>query len=356
MSNKNISKLISGSALALSLVFTSGFKGCGSDKKKETDVNRTSKETDTAKKSGPILCSINGKPSIYESDFIKSINQMMQQNPYFRGANIESLPSELKRKLLDKLIDQELVLAKAYETKITEGDEFKTAYKEMMQLVEKSLAIQFFEKSIFDKIHVSNEAVEKNYNESKERYVKVAGGILASGAKFESDTEATKFIEKVQIKPSNFDKIAKETKGAKFKHFGRVNQAAQGFDPESIPEQVKVKLLAVTTFPHIEKVTIGKDNVWVIAAFEKQDTVYFPLDEIRKQLEDHIKNNDFAKTYEDQLKDLRKSMTVDVNKEYFKDAAPEAHANEHAEEDAMNNQEAPVTQSSENNNSAAAAA
>ncbi len=181
----------------------------------------------------------------------------------------------------------------------------------MMQLVEKSLAIQFFEKSIYDKIHVSNE--------NKDRYVKVAGDILASGAKFESDVEAIKFMDKAQMKPSNFDKLAKETKGAKFKHFGRVNQAAQEFEPESIPEQVKVKLLAVTAFPHIEKVTIGKDNVWVFAAFKKQDTVYFPLDEIKKQLEAHIKNNDFAKKYEDQLKDLRKSMTVDLNEAYFSD-------------------------------------
>ncbi len=355
MSNKNLKNIISGSTLALSLVLT----GC-CDKKKDNITNPTNQKhttnEDINKKSGPVLCTINGKPVIHESDFIKSINQMMQQNPYFRGANIESLPSELKRKLLDKLIDQELVLAKAYETKVTDGEEFKAAYKEMMQLVEKSLAIQFFEKSIYDKIDVSNDSVEKNYNENKDRYVKVAGGVLASGAKFESDALATKFMESVKAQPADFDKHAKEDKNAKFKHFGRVSKtAAQGYEPESIPEEVKTAILAIKTFPHVEKITISDNNVWVVAAFDKQDTIHFSLEEIRKQLEEHIKNNDFAKTYETQLESLRKSMTVDVNKEYFKDATPINHINnnEDVEEEAMGT--TPDAQTSEHQSPATAA-
>ena len=332
MSNKNLTKILSGSTLALSLVLT----GCiGSSNKKDATTGKTEgKSTDalaeSAKKSGPILCSIDGKPAIYESDFIKSINQMMQQNPYFRGAYIDALPGKLKRQLLDKLTDQELILAKAYANKINETDEFKTACKDMMQLIERSFAIQFFEKSIYDKIEISNEKVEKYFNENKDRYVKVAGGTLASGAKFANDADATKFMESIKANPSEFDKHAKENKQAKFKHFERVTQTAQGLEPESIPEQVKTAILAAKSFPRVEKVTISKDNVWVVAEFNKQEPIYFALDEIKKQVEDLIKNNEFGKAIEDQLKELRKNMTVDINEDYFKDAQPEPQAHDNS--------------------------
>ena len=34
---------------------------------------------------------------------------MLAMNPYFRGAGLESLPMPLKRKVLDELVQQELV-------------------------------------------------------------------------------------------------------------------------------------------------------------------------------------------------------------------------------------------------------
>lgn len=359
MSNKNISKILSSSTLALSLVLTGFIGDC---KKKDPATGKSAEKVadklvDASQKSGPVLCSINGTPSIYESDFIESINQMMQQNPYFRGASIEALPGKLKRQLLDKLTDQELILAKAYKNNITETEEFKTSLKKTMQLVERALAIQAFEKNLYESLEVSNEAIENNYKENKEKYVKVAGGVLASGAKFDNDADATKFIESVKAKPLTFDKLAKETKNAKFKHFGRVNQMApQGMEGENIPEQIKTAILKSPSFPHVEKVSLGKDNVWVVAAFDKQESIYYELDEIKKQIEAMIKNNNYAKALEDQLKELRNTMTVTINEEYFQDPTDNTMAHDNSEED--NTEQASgqdIVQTAENNSASLAA-
>lgn len=323
-------------------------KDTSKDKKDVKNGNSAQVETNE----GAVLCSINGKPVIYEAGLMKSIAQMMQQNPYFKGANIDALPNKLKRQILDKLTDQEIILSKAYQDNITQTEDFKKAYKEMMQLVERSLAIQFFEKNVFEKTAVSDSDIKQHYNANKEKYVKVAGGILVSGAKFTSEALANKFMDTVKAKPADFDKLAAKDKNAKFKHFGRINQAAhsaQQFEAENIPSQIKTKALSASKFPSIDKVTINKD-VWVFAALDKKDSVYFDIDEIRPQIEGFIKQNQFAKNIESQLKDLRNEMTIVINEDYFADAQEQV-----GDEDAKNQQEQQTAQTAETSNPASAA-
>lgn len=350
MSQKNFTRLLSGSTLALSLVLT----GCWGEKHKGTTTASTS-TTNKNNKSGTVLCSINGKPTIYESDFVNSLSQI----PYFRGVSLEAIPADMKKQFLSKLVEQELVIAKAFESKVTETAEFKKEYEETMKLVEKSLAIKHFESNLYDKINISNEAIENSYKENKERFVKVAGGISAAGAKFDSETEANKFLEKVKNHASDFDKLAKENKQAKFKNFGRVSKVvAQGMEHDSIPEQVKAKILATETFPHVEKVTIGKDNVWVVVAHDKQNTVYQELDEVKKQLEDQLKYNEAKKVFASLLEELKSNAKIAINNDYFQspNLTKDTEGSSKDAEEAQNrsSEDATTIQSTENSASAAA--
>jgi len=323
--NKKTEYLIKNGALVVALALLPGCKLLDYFGKKQVEKKSTEKAKDIAKPktvalgTGAVLCKIDGKPAIMESDYLKSMKQMLQANPYFRGAGIESLPVTVKRKFFDELVKQELIIVDANRKKLSDNPEFIKAYQDMMKLVERSLKVQFFEKKIYDGIRVSSGDVEKHYKENKSKYVKTAGGVLTSGARFSSEMEANKFFAKAKKTPKDFDKLAKEEKSAFFRSFGRVTGDTEDkLNVKRIPAPVKEKILALKKFPAVEKIKVGSD-IWVVGAFEKKDTVFFDVKEIRPQIEGVIKNNQFRQVLDDRIKELRTRTTIDVNEDYFKE-------------------------------------
>src|SRR5271154_956842 len=102
----NKGSLFKGSTAVLSLALLTGCIG----KKEEATKDSAPSSQEVAQSTGAVLCSINGKPVIRESDFLTNINQMLQANPYFRGAGADSLPLSIKRKFFDELVKQEVIL------------------------------------------------------------------------------------------------------------------------------------------------------------------------------------------------------------------------------------------------------
>jgi len=155
-------------------------------KEKVTEVQEVEKEEGT----GEVLLNIDGKPVLKESDFDKHLTQMLQVNPYFRGAGVDSLPMAIKRKFFDELVKQELILAWADKNRIEDDAEFIKSFAEMKALVKRSLLVQRFESKIFEDISVSDNEVKDHFNQNKEKFVKEPGGVLISGIKFEDEEKA----------------------------------------------------------------------------------------------------------------------------------------------------------------------
>src|SRR5437868_1758098 len=143
---KNQSQLLlKGSAIVLSLAFMSG---CDMFKKKEAAQPAKSSPAEQAQ--GKTLCSINGETAISEADFMNNLNQMIQSNPYFRGATIDSLPKELLRKFLDQLTTQALIEKYSVKNNVENDAEYIKAYNETEKLLKRSLMVQIFEKKLYD--------------------------------------------------------------------------------------------------------------------------------------------------------------------------------------------------------------
>lgn len=333
--NRTSRTMMQGSVILFSLVL---LPGCGlMDFFKKKDEPKKVEASADAKGDGVVLCSIDNKPVIQESGFNKNINQMLQASPYFRGAGADALPISIKRKFFDELVKQELIIVDANKSEIEKDAEFVKAYREMKELLKRSLKIQFFEKKLYESIKVDAADVQKHYNENKEHYVKVAGGVLVSGIKFDQDSQASAFLSEAKSHANDFDKMAKENKAGKYKEFGRVSKESRGFNLEAVPAPIKEAALAANRLPLIEKVKVGKE-IWVIKAADKKDTVYFALDEIKPQVEGMLKNNKFKDTLEGKLKDLRGSHNIVVNEDYFKekkgaegDKKEEGKADDHAD-------------------------
>ena len=320
-----------GSALVLSLAVLSG---CEMFKKKE-DAQATSKAAGADKAAdSKVLCKINEKPVIKETDFINNLNQMLQANPYFRGAGIDALPMTIKRKFFDELVKQELIVAHETKNNVENDKEFIKALDEMLKLVKRSLMVQFFEKKIYEGIKVNDNDISKHFNENKERYTKDPGGVLVVGAKFSNDAQATEFLTAAKHNVAGFEKLAKATKHASFKDFGRVSKGPQnqqrGLPMDSTPAPVKESAFAMHKLPGVEKVKVGNE-IWVIRASDKQEASYFQLDEIKPQVEAMLKNNLFRDALDKRLKDLKGEFKISVDEEYFKDQTPAGVAEDNDE-------------------------
>jgi peptidyl-prolyl cis-trans isomerase C len=287
-------------------------------KEKVTEVQEVEKEEGT----GEVLLNIDGKPVLKESDFDKHLTQMLQVNPYFRGAGVDSLPMAIKRKFFDELVKQELILAWADKNRIEDDAEFIKSFAEMKALVKRSLLVQRFESKIFEDISVSDNEVKDHFNQNKEKFVKEPGGVLISGIKFEDEEKADSFLDKAKGKKSDdFIALAQKDKDGKFKDFGRVSKEKKGIEGADIPNSVKDRAFSLKNFPAIDKVKVGK-NFWVIHASDKKEAEVFDFDEVKPQLEVMLRNNKFREELDKHIKELKGEFTIDVNEDFFKDNAP----------------------------------
>ena len=285
--------------------------------KKETKPKTTeSVSHDLASGTGAVLCSFDGKVVIRESGFKSSVNQMLQANPYFKGVGIDSLPGNIKKKLFEELVNQEIIIKNAEEKGVYTNKDFIKEFEKVQNLIRRSLVVQFFEKNILEDISVKKDEVMKNFEENKAKYVKVSGGILSSGIKFEKEDVADNFLEDVKDKEKDFEKLAKDNKDGKFKDFGRETQEPQQYGMNSMPAPIKEEIFKLEKFPTIKKVKVGKD-IWIVFASDKKETVYYDLEEISPQIETIVKNSKFKNEMEEKIKKLKLDMNININDAYF---------------------------------------
>ncbi len=289
--------------------------------KKKTTISKKS-STSVAKRDdqGPVLLNIDGKPAITETEFNKHLVQMLQVNPYFKGASIDSLPAPLKRQFFDELVKQELIIAWADKNNMDQDAEFQKSYKEMKKLVRRSLLVQRFETQLFENINVSDDDVEDYFNKNKEKFIKEPGGTLVEGIEFEDDKDATIFYNKVKGNASEFKNIAKSENQDSFKSFGRIEEKGVGFGA-NVPKAIKNKALSIKNLPGVAKVK-ADGKVWVICSLDKRDAQYADLDEVRDQLRGYIKTNKLREILNEKVDSLKSDFTLDINEDYFKASDP----------------------------------
>lgn len=316
MKSNKLSLIFKGSALILTVSLLPGCKLFDFFKKKEVPTTEAK-----SVEGGLTLCSIDGKSVITKDDFDKRVNQVLQSNPYFRGAGVDSLPMNVKSNLLNRFAEEELLVMDAINKGIKDTAEFKKTRDELVNVVERSILIQLYEKSLYDNIKISEEQCKDYFEKNKERYVKAAGGILVNGVKFDTDAAASAFLAKVRANIKNFDKLAKQDKLGKFKEFGRISKegnAAMGM--EMVPAPIKEAVLALPNIPAVEKVKEGK-AFWVIAAIDQKPTVYCDYKEAQTQVEGMQKNNEFRNVLKAELDKLKAAHKLEINENCFKEAA-----------------------------------
>ena len=80
--------------------------------------------------------SLNGNPVIAEKKFREAMEQVLQSNPFWRGAGgVDALPLAIKRKFLDEMIKQELIIVDAQKHGIESDPAFIEELEQMLNLL-----------------------------------------------------------------------------------------------------------------------------------------------------------------------------------------------------------------------------
>lgn len=301
-------------------LFISTFSGCHFiDSIKERffqkkEAPQTYTEEATSDQRGPVVVLIDGDPVLRKSEVDAYLNQMLQFYPQLKQAmTAETMPVSFKKTFLNKIIEQELIIAWGKKEKLEEQESFQKSFEEAVKLVRRHLMVQQFEKSIIDTIEVTDAQVRSDFDTNKARYVKAAGGIVVSALPFEKEVDATAFMSKIDGRESEFGSLAKNEK-VELKSFGRVNEETQ---IRELPHTVKEAVLKhKDSFPSVISVQDGS-IMWVVNLTDKKEPEFFEFDEIKGQIEGMLRNQKFQEVLGKKMEELQSSFTVDIKEEHL---------------------------------------
>jgi peptidyl-prolyl cis-trans isomerase C len=307
--NKKLKALSQALCLAGSLLIVPGclrnFFSFGQSKKQS---GSTSHSTDTA---SPALLKIDGTTVLTLDEFDMYLYQVVESNPYFKQIGKEGLPMAVKQRIFESIVKQRLIIKEAERMQLDQGDEYQKAFDETVQLVKNSLLVQQFEKHVLQDIAVTDKEIQDEFDKNKQRYVKVMGGTLVQGCRFEKTEDANAFYDDVKGNQDTFAERARKNTAGQFKDFGRVTDDQRSSD---IPAHLRSAVLEMKDVPAVIKVKDG-DAMWVLYGRDKKDSVSFNFSEIKPQLESMLRMNKFKEVLDKRMGELRNKYAVD---EFFK--------------------------------------
>ena len=272
------------------------------------------KTGDTFSGSDDTLLKIDGKTVITKESFYKEVSPMLQ------GMDPAMLPKETQRKVLDDMMRLKLFVAAAKKEGLDKDKEYINAFEEQKERLEELLLSRFYEKSVFDKVKVSDADISADYESNQSKYVKDRAGVLVSGVSFKNKDKALAFYNKIKNQIDDFASIGKKDKDGKFREFGRVSSEAGDYGMAVVPKAVKDAALNLTKLPSVDVVKEGKET-WVIHVSDKKEASFYDLDEIRDRIEYQLKVNKFMELRNTKQDELKNDFKIEVNETYFKEEA-----------------------------------
>ncbi|MCK4499225.1 hypothetical protein KAU11_01905 [Candidatus Babeliales bacterium] len=270
----------------------------------------------SAKGSGAVLAEVRGKPVIMESAFNDKLRQMLQANAYTKDIDPGTVPAEAKIKFLNDWLNV-VVIKEVWgvDNKVKESSDFRDELASRMEALEDALIVEKFVGTLRGELAVSDNDISREFNDNKERYTKVAGGVRVAGAKFSDKEKAQLFVNEVGAKNiSNFEKAAKENKDAEYRDFGRISDVAF----RGAPNKLAKKALATATFPEVGFVEVGDKEFWVFLSLDKKDSEFYNLDEVKPQIKAMLEEKHFGELLNARLEKFKEVSSVKVNEEYFR--------------------------------------
>jgi hypothetical protein len=278
---------------------------------------------------GESLITMDGTPIVTVNSLQSEKEKLLDANPQLKQMLDYMDPAQLDRNLAEGLMNQVIVDRYIGQQGIDQTPAYKKELRDGIKAVERMVNTKFFTQS-FD-VKVSDADVRAFYDANKDampHLIVSRGGVRAMGVPFANQQEANVFADVVKAQKNDIQKAA-EMQGKKdqLRDFMTVSQQSFNVEPE-----LKNKIMAITSFPSVQVITLQDGSAWVVLAQSKEAAQYRPYDEVKDDLKDYLEKEERAKKFDDEMSKLKARYNVKMNEAFF--GTPEQQAAEAAAEEA----------------------
>ncbi|RUM75205.1 MAG: peptidylprolyl isomerase [Sulfurovum sp.] len=227
------------------------------------------------------------------------------------GMQFETLDSNMKKRVLDMVVDRKLLSQHASKSKIEESDEFKSK----VELLKKELVLNLWMEKESNKIKssITDEDLKKSYEKNKDKY-KVPPKLNARHILVKEEKEAKEIIEalkKAKDVKAEFIKLAKEkSTGPSGKNGGDLGWFTKA---RMVPEfsEAADKLKEGEFTQTAVKTEFGYHVIY-LAGRKKESVKSF--DEVKEQLKTSFGAKKFNEFMDETIKKLKKDAKIELKK------------------------------------------
>ncbi len=260
-----------------------------------------------------VLVTMKGRPLISRNMLDSEKKKLFENNPQLQAMAGLMDERQLNRNLIDGLASREVIREYIKDNKIEESDKFRKDFDNVLARLKDALYTQYFMEGL--NVEVSDAEVNKYYDENKESIPNLLvsrGGVRAKGLAFNDESVARDFALKVKAAKNDLEKVAKENNViARMKNFNLVNDQSLGMDTE-----LRDKVMEISRTPSVETFKVGKE-FWVVAASDKEDAKFRPVEQVSAELKETIKQEKKMKRFEEEISRLKDSYSIVINEDKF---------------------------------------
>ena len=217
---------------------------------------------------------------------------------------------KFRKEVLQQLVAKALIYDDAKKTGILKSKEFKAEYKKIQAKVRKEVAIQVWQQKQFDKVKISNAALQSYYKKNKGEY-KEPKSVHARHILVANESEANAIVKEMKglkgtALKAKFIELAKaKSTGPSSVDGGNLGTFAEG---KMVPEFNKeVFNMKVGTISSAVKTQFGYH---VIYLEKKNKAKNLTFKEVKPFIEQRLKMEKFKSAMKSKMKSLQKKATI----------------------------------------------
>jgi parvulin-like peptidyl-prolyl isomerase len=245
----------------------------------------------------------------------EAVNQVLMEGTQGR---FNQLPpekqNELRTRIIDGMITQELVYADAKKMGVLESKEYKEELAAVMERIERQLAAKVWEKQQFDKISIDAKSVKSYYEANPQEFIEKEK-VHARHILVKSEAKANELIGQLKglkgeaLKNRVIELAKKESTGPSGPKGGDLGFFPQGQMVPAFNDAVfNMAAGTVTTSP--VKTQFGYHIIYLE---EKKAGKTLAFDEVKGFIEQRLKIEEFKKVMDAKMKSLKDAAKITYN-------------------------------------------
>ena len=260
--------------------------------------------------SAAVLATVNDKPITSDE-----VNAVLMEGTQGRFTTLpKEKQYELKKRVIEGIITQELVYSDAKKTGVLDSKEYKTELQAVLVRIEKQLAAKVWEKKQFEKVKVSDAEVKAYFDSHTEEFIEKEK-VHARHILVKTESDAKGILKKLnglhgEVLKSKFIELAKsDSTGPSGPKGGDLGLFPQGqMVPEFNDAVFKMKVGTIT--PKAVKTQFGYHVIYLESKAEEKPSAY---EQVKEKIIATLKQQQFAAKITEVAKELKsKAKIVDI--------------------------------------------